>query len=67
MSDDFFIKLEKDIAENKFQLVVPFVLQYLDVEMKTIEEYLTTIAVHETLHNTTAVCMKKMIVEKNIF
>jgi hypothetical protein len=67
LSTDFFIKIEKDISENKFQSLVSYNTISFGVEMTNIEEYLAVIWGHETLHYTTALCMKKMIVGKNIF
>lgn len=64
VSDDFFILIEKELSENKFQQVTPYATQTFGVEMKTIEEYLIAIFGHDTLHYVTAQSMKKIVTVK---
>ena len=60
-SDDFFVLLEKDLSENKFQHITPYATQTFGVEMQTIEDDIITIFGHDTLHYTTAVNMKRIV------
>jgi hypothetical protein len=64
-SNDFFVQIEKDLSENKFQFVKPYTTQTFGVETKNIEEYLLTILGHEMLHYATALSIKKIIIAKH--